>query len=1090
MKLNMSLKHSLRYYNPQNIPGFFKGWIALVILLLTVPEASGQIRDGGIDPWNLGKGDWIYFMSDATNKLGGNVPSVTNETSLMLYYKSQGIRYIIVKAATSASLFNGTYSVPQFTSNLVNFAHANGVLIFGYNRSYGSNITAEIAISDYVFNQGADGFVFDAESEWESGSSWIGTNGPSKAWQLCSTVRSNWPTKFLAHSPFPIISFHSSFPYKEFGYWCDAVMPQIYSSGWANVNASPSGGIDWSDANWYSWQNSLVGKSTNINGVTYYWTNAIKPLAPIQNVYGPATGQSLAGGSASALPNKDVMEFIDYLSCDPNAVTKGGYKGASFFRSDLHGPVEWANIKAGTLGAFSNVVNNLVIDNPNATTSGAWTAVRTYSNGSYFGATGTDTNSFGTNYLTKAKGTGSAYVQFTPNVAVAGDYDVYQWHPYRADASASVPFVINYNGGSTTVYANQQTNSGNWTLLGRFNFTAGTAGFVRVTDGIQETGDVAMADALKMAYVVPVSSPVISGGIATNISDTAATITWTTDEASDSVVDYGTTTNYTSEITNAALVFTHSIGLSNLIATTNYHFVVKSTASGAPQTVSGDFTFATLPTGVTGSLILDNTNATVVGTWNTGTSSPDKYGPDYRYKSGGTGTAYLQYTPNIVAGAFYRVYEWHPQGSNRTTNAPYVINYNGGSQTIGINQQVNGGQWNLLGTFNFAAGSSGNVQVADTVSDTNHIVLADAIQFAYAAPVPIPIFNVSASPRQNSAIITWTTLSNATSQVLYGLTTNYDHATALDATPLIHHMVWLTGLSSNTTYFYRVVSQVGSDQFASVDYSFVTDPSVIVQSMQATYTGVWTIGSSAPDKYSLSYKYASTSVGGNTAAALFQPAITLPGLYDIYVWYSAGSNRSTNAPVTVGYPGGSISTILDMTVNGGSWQLLASGQYLPVGANTYVRVGNGAGESNKVAIADAARWTYSAGQDASFAGNVPAWWSAYYFGTSIDASQDPDGDGYNTSAEYVWGTDPTAGNSALNLRAQILAGGGLAVVFSPYQAGRIYQLQECASLAGNGHWVTLTNLPMTVNTNGQGVFTITNLSGAQKFLRLSVQLAP
>ena len=74
---------------------------ALLTFGLTALSLPGQIRDGGIDPWNLGKGDWIYYMSMATNRLGGNVSSVTNETSLMLFYKSVGVRYIIVKAATS-----------------------------------------------------------------------------------------------------------------------------------------------------------------------------------------------------------------------------------------------------------------------------------------------------------------------------------------------------------------------------------------------------------------------------------------------------------------------------------------------------------------------------------------------------------------------------------------------------------------------------------------------------------------------------------------------------------------------------------------------------------------------------------------------------------------------------------------------------------------------------------------------------------------------------------------------------------------------------------------------------------------------------
>src|SRR5437899_2778426 len=134
---------------------------ALLVLEFSILSGQSQIRDGGIDPWNLGKGDWIYYTSSATNKLGGNVSTVTNENSLMLFYKSQGVRYVIVKAATSDQLFNGSYSFPQFTTKLVNTAHTNGILIFGYNRTYGSNIVGEISISDFVFNQGADGFVWD-----------------------------------------------------------------------------------------------------------------------------------------------------------------------------------------------------------------------------------------------------------------------------------------------------------------------------------------------------------------------------------------------------------------------------------------------------------------------------------------------------------------------------------------------------------------------------------------------------------------------------------------------------------------------------------------------------------------------------------------------------------------------------------------------------------------------------------------------------------------------------------------------------------------------------------------------------------------
>src|SRR5207249_1651027 len=102
------------------------------------------------------------------------------------------------------------------------------------------------------------------------------------------------------------------------------------------------------------------------------------------------------------------------------------------------------------------------------------------------------------------------------NILTAGYYDVYQWHPQVTNASATVPFIINYNGDSTTIFANQQTNAGNWTLLGRFNFAAGTTGNVRVSDAIAESTTVAIADGVKLVYALPTTRVVV------NLNDSGA----------------------------------------------------------------------------------------------------------------------------------------------------------------------------------------------------------------------------------------------------------------------------------------------------------------------------------------------------------------------------------------------------------------------------------------------------------------------------------------------------------------------------------------------------------------------------------------
>jgi endoglucanase len=95
------------------------------------------------------------------------------------------------------------------------------------------------------------------------------------------------------------------------------------------------------------------------------------------------------------------------------------------------------------------------------------------------------------------------------------------------------------------------------------------------------------------------------------------------------------------------------------------------------------------------------------------------------------GGSYGTFTPNITKAGNYQVYAWHAQGSNRATDAKHVITYNGGSVTVDVNQQINGGKWNFLGTYNFAAGTTGYVRIHDAHVDSTKIVVADAVRFVY-----------------------------------------------------------------------------------------------------------------------------------------------------------------------------------------------------------------------------------------------------------------------------------------------------------------------------------------------------------------------
>ena len=75
----------------------------------------------------------------------------------------------------------------------------------------------------------------------------------------------------------------------------------------------------------------------------------------------------------------------------------------------------------------------------------------------------------------------------------------------------------------------------------------------------------------------------------------------------------------------------------------------------------------------------------------------------------------------------------------------------------------------------------------------------------------------------NSAVITWATNEAATTQLEFGITTEYGSSTPLDAAFINNHQVQLTGLTRDTLYHYRLISRdaAGNAQ-TSQDFTFRT----------------------------------------------------------------------------------------------------------------------------------------------------------------------------------------------------------------------------------------------------------------------------
>jgi hypothetical protein len=94
----------------------------------------------------------------------------------------------------------------------------------------------------------------------------------------------------------------------------------------------------------------------------------------------------------------------------------------------------------------------------------------------------------------------------------------------------------------------------------------------------------------------PMVPPVISNVAVSSVTATSATVSWSTDRASDTQIVYGATASYGSSTTlNPALTETHSQTLSGLSSKTTYHFSVQSRDVNGNLALSADATLTTAP---------------------------------------------------------------------------------------------------------------------------------------------------------------------------------------------------------------------------------------------------------------------------------------------------------------------------------------------------------------------------------------------------------------------------------------------------------------------------------------------------------------
>ena len=147
----------------------------------------------------------------------------------------------------------------------------------------------------------------------------------------------------------------------------------------------------------------------------------------------------------------------------------------------------------------------------------------------------------------------------------------------------------------------------------------------------------------------------------------------------------------------------------------------------------------------------DGAGVQIVGSWISSTAISGYYGSDY-LQDGNTnkGSSSVTYIPTLPQSGSYGVYVRWTAYSNRANNAPIDVVYPGGTNTFLVDQTQQGGQWVLLMTTNFNAGTNGYVRIRN--NGTTGYVIADAVAFATNGVLLLPSVNIWAGNAQASRL--------------------------------------------------------------------------------------------------------------------------------------------------------------------------------------------------------------------------------------------------------------------------------------------------------------------------------------------------
>ncbi|MCX6000573.1 MAG: fibronectin type III domain-containing protein, partial [Chloroflexi bacterium] len=369
------------------------------------------------------------------------------------------------------------------------------------------------------------------------------------------------------------------------------------------------------------------------------------------------------------------------------------------------------------------------------------------------------------------------------------------------------PSTTQVEYGTTTAYGSVTTLDANLVNSHSVTLTAltpGTTYHYRLRSKDASSNEAVSLDGSFATATVPdTTPPLISGVTSSPPTSASVVITWITDEASTTQLDYGATGVYglTTPLDTRFLT-THTVTLTGLTPSTPYYYQVKSRDASGNEATSPGHSFTT-----------SGPVAPVTPT----NIAPFDAAVD------------ISLTPTLKASAFSDA----DTGDTHTASWWQISTKAGDYSSLfeAFDSSINAANKTQIavpaGALQISTSYYWHVRYQDTYG--NWSTWSAESSFRTLADTTGPVLSAVASYLIGSteARITWTTDETATSQVDYGPTDAYGSTTPLDPRLVSNHIVNLANLSSSSVYHYRVRSKDASgNESISADATFSTILSV------------------------------------------------------------------------------------------------------------------------------------------------------------------------------------------------------------------------------------------------------------------------